>query len=251
MNEKFYRYISFFGLSFLREKNFQQLRMLENDFYLFLKDLAIKNGADPKNIKSQIYQDIFVLYTLNWKRNGFFVEFGSTNGFDLSNSYLLEKDFGWKGILCEPASVWKEDLKKNRNSILDFRCVWKTSGKTLNLIVPSKPEFSKISILKNQKSLNVDQSEKVETVSLIDLLNTYNAPKNIDFLSIDTEGSEYEILHSFNFEKYRPIIFTIEHNYSQLENKIDEIMKSNRYKRVFKKLTAFDAWYVRSDIINY
>ncbi len=177
MNQNFYRYISFFGLSFLREQNFQQLRMLEKDIYLLLEDLAIKNGADPKNIKSQIYQDIFVLYTLNWKRNGFFVEFGSTNGFYLSNSYLLEKDFGWKGILCEPASVWKEELKKNRNSILDFRCVWKTSGESLDLIIPSNPEYSKISILKNKKKISVDQSEKVETVSLIDLLNTNNAPK--------------------------------------------------------------------------
>ena len=102
MNQNFYRYISFFGLSFLRKKNLEQLKMLEKDIYFFLKDLAIKNGAQPNNIKSQIYQDIFVLYTLNWKRNGFFVEFGATNGFDLSNSYLLEKDFGWKGILCEP-----------------------------------------------------------------------------------------------------------------------------------------------------
>lgn len=246
MNEKFYRYISFFGLSFLREKNFQQLRMLENDFYLFLKDLAIKNGADPKNIKSQIYQDIFVLYTLNWKRNGFFVEFGSTNGFDLSNSYLLEKDFGWKGILCEPASVWKEDLKKNRNSILDFRCVWKTSGKTLNLIVPSKPEFSKISILKNQKSLNVDQSEKVETVSLIDLLNTYNAPKNIDFLSIDTEGSEYEILEAFDFSKYRISIITCEHNFSKEREKILKLLNKNGYQRVFQGLSRWDDWYIKS-----
>ena len=246
MNQKFYRYISFFGLSFLREQNFQQLRMLEKDVYLFLKDLAIKNGADPKNIKSQIYQDIFVLYTLNWKRNGFFVEFGSTNGFDLSNSYLLEKDFGWKGILCEPASVWKEDLKKNRNSILDFRCVWKTSGKTLNLIVPSKPEFSKISILKNQKSLNVDQSEKVETVSLIDLLNTYNAPKNIDYLSIDTEGSEYEILEAFDFSKYRISIITCEHNFSKEREKILKLLNKNGYQRVFQGLSRWDDWYIKS-----
>ena len=246
MNQKFYRYISFFGLSFLREQNFQQLRMLEKDVYLFLKDLAIKNGADPKNIKSQIYQDIFVLYTLNWKRNGFFVEFGSTNGFDLSNSYLLEKDFGWKGILCEPASVWKEDLKKNRNSILDFRCVWKTSGKTLDLIVPSKPEFSKISILKNQKSLNVDQSEKIETVSLIDLLNTYNAPKNIDYLSIDTEGSEYEILEAFDFSKYRISIITCEHNFSKEREKILKLLNKNGYQRVFQGLSRWDDWYIKS-----
>ena len=246
MNQKFYRYISFFGLSFLREQNFQQLRMLEKDVYLFLKDLAIKNGADPKNIKSQIYQDIFVLYTLNWKRNGFFVEFGSTNGFDLSNSYLLEKDFGWKGILCEPASVWKEDLKKNRNSILDFRCVWKTSGKTVDLIVPSKPEFSKISILKNPKSLNVAQSEKVETVSLIDLLNTYNAPKNIDYLSIDTEGSEYEILEAFDFSKYRISIITCEHNFSKKREKIFKLLNKNGYQRVFQGLSRWDDWYIKS-----
>ena len=246
MNQKFYRYISFFGLSFLREQNFQQLRMLEKDVYLFLKDLAIKNGADPKNIKSQIYQDIFVLYTLNWKRNGFFVEFGSTNGFDLSNSYLLEKDFGWKGILCEPASVWKDDLKKNRNSILDFRCVWKTSGKTLDLIVPNKAEFSKISILKNQKSLNVDQSEKVETVSLIDLLNTYNAPKNIDYLSIDTEGSEYEILEAFDFSKYRISIITCEHNFSKEREKILKLLNKNGYQRVFQGLSRWDDWYIKS-----
>ena len=245
MNQKFYRYISFFGLSFLREQNFQQLRMLEKDIYLFLKDLAMKNGADPKNIKSQIYQDIFVLYTLNWKRNGFFVEFGSTNGFDLSNSYLLEKDFGWKGILCEPASVWKEDLKKNRNSILDFRCVWKTSGKTLDLIVPSKPEFSKISILKNQKNLNVNQSEKVETVSLIDLLNTYNAPKNIDYLSIDTEGSEYEILEAFDFSKYRISIITCEHNFSKEREKIFKLLNKNGYQRVFQGLSRWDDWYIK------
>ena len=246
MNQKFYRYISFFGLSFLREQNFQQLRMLEKDVYLFLKDLAIKNGADPKNIKSQIYQDIFVLYTLNWKRNGFFVEFGSTNGFDLSNSYLLEKDFGWKGILCEPASVWKEELKKNRNSILDFRCVWKTSGESLDLIIPSNPEYSKISFLKNKKNFSVDQSEKVETVSLIDLLNTNNAPKNIDYLSIDTEGSEYEILEAFDFSKYRISIITCEHNYSKKREKIFKLLNKNGYQRVFQGLSRWDDWYIKT-----
>ena len=245
MNQNFYRYISFFGLSFLRKKNLEQLRMIEKDFYFFLKDLAIKNGSHPKNIKSQIYQDIFVLYTLNWKRNGFFVEFGSTNGFDLSNSYLLEKDFGWKGILCEPVSVWKEDLIKNRHSILDFRCVWKTSGEFLDLIVPSEPEFSKISILKNQKNLKVKQLEKVETISLIDLLKTHNAPRNIDYLSIDTEGSEYEILKAFDFSKYRISIITSEHNFSNEREKIFKLLNKNGYQRVFQGLSRWDDWYIK------
>ena len=113
MSQDFYRYFSLFGLIFLRKKNFDQLRLLEKDVYLFLKDIAKKNGVNPEHIKSQIYQDVFVLYILNWKRHGFFVEFGATNGLDLSNTFLLEKGFGWKGILCEPVSTWKEDLIKN------------------------------------------------------------------------------------------------------------------------------------------
>src|SRR5450631_2035857 len=45
--------------------------------------------------KSQLRQDLFVLTMLDFKRNGYFVEFGATNGSDLSNTYLLEKSFGW------------------------------------------------------------------------------------------------------------------------------------------------------------
>ena len=62
MSQDFYRYFSLFGLIFLRKKNFDQLRLLEKDVYLFLKDIAKKNGVNPEHIKSQIYQDVFVLY---------------------------------------------------------------------------------------------------------------------------------------------------------------------------------------------
>ena len=91
----------------------------------------------------------------------------------------------------------------------------------------------------------------VHSISLNDLMEkTFNG-KAPSYLSIDTEGSEYEILNSLNFEKYQPVVFTIEHNYSNLQSKIDELMISNGYVRVFRKLTAFDAWYVRIDAIKY
>ncbi len=107
MNYKFFRIFSFLGISFLKTKNLNQLLEIEKN----IKDLICfsgkNNGLDIKNIKSQIHQDIFVLYTLSWKRNGFFVEFGATNGVFLSNTYLLEKNFGWKGILSEPNPHWR------------------------------------------------------------------------------------------------------------------------------------------------
>ena len=62
--------------------------------------------------KAQLRQDLFVLSELEFKKNGYFVEFGATNGFDISNSYLLETKFNWKGIAAEPAKKWHHELKK-------------------------------------------------------------------------------------------------------------------------------------------
>ena len=54
---------------------------------------------------SQCFQDLWVLYETKTKKNGFYVEFGATNGLTISNSLLLEKNFGWTGILAEPSPI--------------------------------------------------------------------------------------------------------------------------------------------------
>jgi hypothetical protein len=95
-----------------------------SNFYKFIL-------ANFDKSKSQLFQDLFVLFILKEKRNGYFVEFGATNGIDLSNTYLLEKSYGWNGILAEPARCWLRDLKGNRNSSLDFRCIWEKTGKSV------------------------------------------------------------------------------------------------------------------------
>ncbi len=81
----------------------------------------LSSGAFGSGGRSQLGQDIFALAANKFKRGGYFVEFGATNGIDLSNTYALEKEYGWKGILSEPATVWHEDLKKIEaaTSILD------------------------------------------------------------------------------------------------------------------------------------
>ena len=81
----------------------------------------------PKS-KSQLRQDFFVLSELNFKRDGFFVEFGACNGVDHSNSYILEKEFGWTGIIAEPARSWQKELDRNRSCHIDHDCVWSITG---------------------------------------------------------------------------------------------------------------------------
>ena len=60
----------------------------------------------------------------------------------------------------------------------------------------------------------------VETISLNDVIKEYFNNTSPSYISIDTEGSEYKILKSFNFNNYRPKVFTIEHNFTELQNKI-------------------------------
>ena len=201
--------------------------------------------------KSQIEQDLFVLYELDDKRNGYFVEFGATNGVDLSNTHLLEKEFGWTGILAEPAKVWAEELVKNRSCHIDFDCVWSKSGETLEFNEVNAAELSTINVFSNldQHARTRERGFKytVNTISLVDLLKKYNAPKDIDYLSIDTEGSEYDILSAFDFDSYNIKIITCEHNYTPMQEKIYELLTSKGYTRKFTECSYFDDWYVLNE----
>ena len=93
------------------------------------------------------------------------------------------------------------------------------------------------------------KSIKVKTVSINDLLEEHNAPKNIDYISIDTEGSEFSILNELDLNKYNVSIFTIEHNFiEEKKNKVKDFLEKNNYLRVFEKISAFDSWYIKKDV---
>jgi hypothetical protein len=67
-------------------------------------------------------------------------------------------------------------------------------------------------------------------------------------MSVDTEGSEYEILSNFDFQKYHTLIVTVEHNITDSQAKLDRLFANNGYIRIFAELTNFDAWYVSNDL---
>ena len=210
--------------------------------------------ANLKFSKSQLRQDLFVLSECEFKENGFFIEFGATDGVDLSNSHILEKKFKWNGILAEPAKIWHSALVQNRNVAIETDCVWRETGETLlfNEVNDEKHngELSTIDSFTNvdghAKSRNSASNKyEVKTISLEDMLQKHNAPQKIDYLSIDTEGSEFEILNSFNFDKYDIKIITCEHNYTPMREKIYSLLSKNGYERKYSEFSAFDDWYVR------
>jgi FkbM family methyltransferase len=199
--------------------------------------------------KSQLGQDVLALTTVGTERGGFFVEFGATNGFDLSNTFILEKNFGWSGILCEPARGWHVELRRNRSCSIDTRCVYSSSGQKIQFSETSIGELSGItSFMRSEprrflsdKSATYD----VDTITLNDLLVEYDAPEYIDFLSIDTEGSEYEILRNFDFSMYSFGLICVEHNFTENRGNLKSLLVSHGYTQVYSEVSAWDDWYIR------
>lgn len=232
----------------------ERIRSINIDRYLKTLHYFV-SGRIEMGYKSQLGQDIFVLCQSNFKKNGFFIEFGATDGVEISNTYILEKEFGWHGILAEPAKTWHKSLKKNRSSIIDERCVWSESKRKIDF---RETDSQELSTIESYSSLDMHKSERiagnvyqVETISLMDLLVEHNAPKDIDYLSIDTEGSEFEILKKFDFNKYNIKIITIEHNFNIMREEIFKLLVSYGYERVFVEVSDVDDWYIKPKAFSY
>jgi FkbM family methyltransferase len=211
------------------------------------------SAADLKDIvalvetsNSQFLQDVFCLLLNRGKRNGFFVEFGACDGLLISNTVLLEREFGWTGILSEPSRHWQDSIRKNRNCIIDNRCVWKQTGERIEFAEFTNDDYSTQSgILQTSESgLQVSSSYQVETISLGDLLQAHKAPNHIDFMSIDTEGSEFEILQVFPFDKYSFGFIAVEHKTPETEGPIKDLLEKNGYKQTFRSVSGHDGFYL-------
>ena len=96
---------------------------------------------------------------------------------------------------------------------------------------------------RNHKGFN----HQVMSISLNDVFIKYFDSSPIDYMSVDTEGSELLILENFDFKKFSPKIVTVEHNFTEAQKKLDELFFTNNYIRMFKEYTQFDAWYVLQD----
>lgn len=205
---------------------------------------------------SQIFQDVFVLFALKQKTNGYFCEFGATDGKTLSNSCLLEESHGWTGICAEPALGWHHLLRKNRpNALIDTRCVWSKTGETLTFRQTEVKELSTVESFasgdQHSRYRQGGSSYEVKTISLNDLLNEYNAPKSFDYLSMDTEGSELQIIEAHDFNLHRPKVITVEHNFTPNRTAIHQLLTQVGYKRVLVEVSQFDDWYVDTSAETY
>jgi hypothetical protein len=115
------------------------IRDASDDEAVFVRDLV-----NAKCSHAQLRQDLWVLHEMQHKTSGYFVEFGATDGVSLSNTFLLGRNFMWRGILAELNPTWHAALKRNRTAHIDLRCVYDTSGKHVQFAATRYAELGTI-----------------------------------------------------------------------------------------------------------
>ena len=209
-----------------------------------LLDLAIKS-------ESQFGQDLFVISIYGKHKNRFAIEFGAANGIDLSNTFLLEKFLGWNCLLIEPCKIYHRSLELNRpNSILEYCAVAPGSNGPKIFF---ERENSGLSSLQERKSSNSEINKDslsyyVDTSTLQDILQRHQLSHTIDFLSIDIEGLEFEILASLNYSEISIGVICVEHNFRDDREKIHKLLSDNGFTRYLEEYSHVDDWYVSNDL---
>jgi FkbM family methyltransferase len=163
----------------------------------------------------------------NQKTNGFFIELGANDGLTQSNTAFFEKYRNWTGILIEPSflAFQKCLLNRTKSICINAACVSKDFND--NEIMGDFDSGCLMASI-NGERLNQKNLTKVKALTLENILDNNLSNRNIDFISLDTEGYEFNILNGLNLNKYRPQYMLIE-IYKKDFSKILEFLKSHNY----------------------
>lgn len=194
-------------------------------------------AAPERRSASQLGQDVWALERSGGKRGGFFVEFGATDGVLFSNSLMLERDYGWSGLCAEPNPGFFEKLKENRSCTVAQDLITATTGETVEFLLADeyggavRHAGADGNADRRKPFLEAGNVITLTGISLDDFLKRHGAPRTIDYLSIDTEGSEYEILAAFPFADWDVRLITVEHNFTPERDRIRALLEARGYVR--------------------
>ena len=191
--------------------------------------------TDPEKLEKLLVCEFF-----NRTPNGFFIEVGANDPEAGSQTYLLEK-LGWNGILVEPQSELCKRLREHRPKSRVVQAACSAPGKEgeADLHIGSLDGFSTLDQNPEVRGVTFERKEKVKITTLDEIVKHAGNPK-IDFLSIDVEGMELDVLRGFSFPKFRPALLLIEDTVRSLEK--HHYLETQGY--VLVKRTGLNNWYV-------
>lgn len=198
-----------------------------------------------------ILEEVFVGH-----QNGFFVDVGAGDGIDHSNTYALEQT-GWKGLCIEADDANFTKLKMNRSCICEHACILDQRQEVDFLVVDQNQMDGLGHLFCGIKNFLpayplAGKMVKKKTVPLDSVLRKHNVPKLIEYLNLDVEGAEFEVLKNFPFDEFTFTAITVEHNAhlgdASLQKNLRQLLLENGY--VLAKSLKWDDWYLRKTYVS-
>jgi len=187
-------------------------------------------------------EEILIWNFFDNRSKGFFVEIGANHPVNLSQTYFLEKN-GWSGILVEPLPDMANLIREKRIATLyEVACGAPGETRQIELFIAGK--FS--STQKHVVYTNVEYTDSITVpiMTVDSILKKENYP-DVNFLSIDTEGTELNVLKGIDFTKTRPNLMLIEYHVLSLD--IHWYLASKGYKLI--RRTGVNNWYVPKEFL--
>jgi FkbM family methyltransferase len=202
---------------------------------------------------SRLGQDIWALERLRYKRSGYFVDIGAMDGLMASNTLMLERDFGWTGLCAEPNPDFFRQLRQNRKAKVLEACIGPRSADEVAFILDDENSSIAVQPATADAAFRLRSLEAAGNVihfmtqSLNDFLTTCSAPHEIDFLSLDTGGNEFEILSTFPFQNWKVRLVAVGHHSTRQSESMREILLENGY---VQSDSRWDDWYELADCLT-
>jgi FkbM family methyltransferase len=214
----------------------------------------ISRGIKPE---SQLLQDLWVI-SQHGLNPGYFLDIGAGHPINISNSWILQSQFGWKGIVVEPNAEF---------SLLHSQIRKSNDVETLKYAVtPQKQDFMKyksdgeysgnpdnfpgdLHSERNKRRANIP-TEEVQATTLREIVETRQLTR-IDYISLDIEGGEIDLLKSFPFEICDVHLISVEHNFREADMKeISEFLETKNFRKSLESETEWDAFYVNENWVD-
>ena len=170
---------------------------------------------------------------------GYFVEVGANHPEQWSQTFHLEQ-MGWTGILVEPQPDLAEALRRCRHAkVFSVACSSpQNSGRAMSLKLAGV--YSSLNAQLPNAMVRESGTIDVPTRTLDEVLSEAQAPAPLDFLSIDVEGHEIEVLSGFDFQRWRPRLILVED--LVLDRRLHKFLKTRGY--AWMRRTGINSWYV-------
>ena len=170
---------------------------------------------------------------------GVCVEVGAYNGIDMSNTYYFE-NMGWRALCVEPILNEFAKCRQVRKECINCSIAEEEGDDRMFYIYHMKDNVSAMSSLApdyrliklHQHLITNITNYMVSVRSLTSVLNEVNFPKNIDFISIDTENTELEVLQGIDFNTYNIKLFVIENNFE--DSYCEDYLKLYGYRKIHR-----------------